>query len=255
MLLKSAAVVCVVATAGSIASGQLVAFQGSSVDEAAWREAVGGPVPIETFEGYVGTPNTNPTGDPIAQLPGLGVTLETDVVGVFPGVYADAHFAHSGVNQLSNFGAGAPPFSEIRVRSSPGKYIKAIGFWQCDPQGDQIVDAYAYNGFGLGSITARVNDGSGQSFAGFVSSHPVAYVRFRGNLGDGYNHIDDLQVVLAEICPVDLAVDNRLDFYDVQVMLSWFAAGDMRADLNGDGIINFFDVQTYLQAYSEGCPW
>lgn len=254
MSLKRLAVLCFVASAGSIASAQLVPFEGSSVDEAAWRAAAGGMVPIETFEDFVGTPDTDPDGDPVAQLPGLGVTLETTVPGVFPGVYEEAHYAHSGINQLSNFAAGAPPFSDFRVRPVPGKYIKAIGFWQCDPQGDQIVDAYAYNGFHLGSITAHMHDGTGNSFAGFVANHPVAYVRFRGNLGDGYNHIDDLQVVLGDICPVDLQVDNQLDFYDVQVFLSWFAASDPRADLTKDGRIDFFDVQAYLQAYSQGCP-
>lgn len=255
MSLMRVAVLCLFASAAGTASSQLVSYQGSSVDEASWRDAAGGAVPIETFEGYFGTPDTRPLGDPVSQLPGLGVTLETNIPGVVPGVYADANFAHSGVNQLSNFGAGAPPFSDIHVRAIPGKYIRAVGFWQCDPQGDQVVDVYAFNGFRLGTITARVNDGSGQSFAGFVSSHPVAYVRFRGNLGDGYNHIDDLQVVLGDICPVDLAVDNQLDFYDVQAFLSWFAAADPRADLTQDGVINFFDVQAYLQAYSEGCPW
>lgn len=255
MLLKRTPVLLFFASAGSLASAQLAVFHGSSADEAAWRAAAGGAVPIETFEGYVGTPGIDPTGDPVALLPDLGVTLETNVLGVFPGVYADANFAHSGVNQLSNFGAGAPPFSDFRLRPVPGKYLRAIGFWQCDPQGDQVVDAFAFNGFRLGSITARANDGSGGNFAGFLSNHPVAYVRFRGNFGDGYNHIDDLQIVLGDICPVDLAVDNQLDFYDVQAFLSWFAASDPRADLTQDGVINFFDVQAYLQAYSKGCPW
>ncbi len=255
MLLKRLDVLCFFAIAGSTASAQLTVFSGSSIDEAAWRAAAGGDVPLETFEGFVGTPDTDPEGDPVSELPGLGVTLETDLAAVFPGVYTDVHFAHSGTNQLSNFGAGAPAFSDYLVRPAPGRYIQAFGFWQCDPQGDQVVDAYAYNGFYLGSITAHVNDGGGRSFAGFISSHPVAFVSVRGDLGDGYNHIDDLQVVLGDICPVDLAVDNQLDFYDVQTYLSWFAAADPRADLTHDGVINFFDVQMYLRAFSEGCSW
>lgn len=211
----------------SAAPAQLVFFQGSSADEAAWRSAVGAPVPIETFEDYTGTPDLNPTGDPIAHLPALGVTLETDVPGVFPSVLADAATAHSGVNQLSNVAAGAPQNASVRIRAMPGKWIRALGFWQSDPLSDQRMFVYAFNGFTLGSVTARVNDGSGMSFAGFVSSHPVAYVRLEGDFADGFIRIDDLQIVVEDICPADLAVDGHLDFYD---------------------------VLSYLQIYSDGCP-
>lgn len=239
---------------GPIASAQLIIFEGSSVDESAWQDAVGSNTPMETFEGYTGTPDFEPTGDPIAALPQLGVTLETDAPDIFPGVFADIDSAHSGENQLSNFAAGGQQGASIRVRAMPGKSIRAVGFWQCDPLSDQRLFAYAFNGFILGSVTAQVNDGSGNSFAGFVSSHPVAYVRLEGNFADGYVQIDDLQIVVEDICPADLAVDGQLDFYDVQEFLSRFAVGDPRADLTEDGIIDFFDILTYLQIYSDGCP-
>jgi hypothetical protein len=45
----------------------------------------------------------------------------------------------------------------------------------------------------LGSVSAAVNAGGGNTFAGFVSDVPIARVHFEGQTGDGFNHIDDLQ--------------------------------------------------------------
>lgn len=33
-----------------------------------------------------------------------------------------------------------------------------------------------------------------------------------------------------------------------------FGAGDVSADLNGDGSIDFLDVSAFLDAYGDGCP-
>jgi Immunoglobulin I-set domain/Kelch motif len=45
-----------------------------------------------------------------------------------------------------------------------------------------------------------------------------------------------------------------LDFFDVAAYLAQFSAGDLAADLNGDGLLDFFDVSAFLSAFSAGCP-
>ncbi|GAB4384356.1 MAG: hypothetical protein Kow0022_06710 [Phycisphaerales bacterium] len=55
-------------------------------------------------------------------------------------------------------------------------------------------------------------------------------------------------------CSADTNSDGRLDFFDIQIFLNWFAVNDGRADFTGDGLFDFFDVQTFLQAFSQGCP-
>ena len=46
---------------------------------------------------------------------------------------------------------------------------------------------------GLNSHNSHPENSTG--FAGFVSTVPIAYVKIPGQLGDGWNHLDDLQVV------------------------------------------------------------
>ena len=55
-------------------------------------------------------------------------------------------------------------------------------------------------------------------------------------------------------CLADMNSDGVLDFFDVQLFLSLFAAHDPRADCTGDGTFDFFDVLGFLNAFSEGCP-
>lgn len=55
-------------------------------------------------------------------------------------------------------------------------------------------------------------------------------------------------------CPADLNNDNIVDFFDIQMFLSAFSAGDPLADWDGDGFFSFFDLQGFLNAYSAGCP-
>jgi hypothetical protein len=59
---------------------------------------------------------------------------------------------------------------------------------------------------------------------------------------------------IINLCPPDLNDDGRLDFFDLQVFLNWYASGDLQADFISDGILDFFDVQQYLNLYSAGCP-
>ena len=65
-----------------------------------------------------------------------------------------------------------------------------MGFWNGDGQQDTLV-AFAYDGSGALLGTAGAFSGG---FAGFVSDVPIGWVRFDGNTGDGWNHLDGLQV-------------------------------------------------------------
>jgi len=56
-------------------------------------------------------------------------------------------------------------------------------------------------------------------------------------------------------CPPDLNADCRLDFFDLQLYLNWFAAGDLRADFAPpQGTLDFFDIQEFLSQFTIGCP-
>jgi Metallo-peptidase family M12/PA14 domain/Bacterial Ig domain len=59
---------------------------------------------------------------------------------------------------------------------------------------------------------------------------------------------------VAPPCPPDLTGDGMLDFFDLQVFLNAYAAGDLTADWTGDGLIDFFDVQGFLAEFAAGCP-
>ncbi|MDF1809510.1 MAG: GC-type dockerin domain-anchored protein [Phycisphaerales bacterium] len=55
-------------------------------------------------------------------------------------------------------------------------------------------------------------------------------------------------------CPADLNGDGQLNFFDVSVFLSAFAAMDPAADFDGNLNFNFFDVSAFLTAFANGCP-
>lgn len=73
-------------------------------------------------------------------------------------------------------------------------------------------------------------------------------------VADGEAGLLVLEMTACEPCPADLNFDRRLDFYDVQLFLNYFAAGDGRADFTGDGSFAWDDVQAMLDAYASGCP-
>ncbi len=210
-----AAAIALAAFAAPCALAQLTTFQGNAATEAAWRNAVGGIIPLEDFESYyaVASPFSGPS-DQIQTLPALHIDLYGPTPGSYPGVYTNGNQAHSGTNQLCNFGGTIPQFGDYFIVPSAGYTIRALGFWQCDPQGDQTLYIYDAQDNLLGTITGLINNGSGNSFAGFISDVPVAKIRVEGLLGDGYNHIDDLQVVVnsnAPACLLDYNLDGSLN--------------------------------------------
>ncbi len=207
-----AAALAAVLSAAPCALAQFTAFQGNAATETAWRAAVGGVIPLEDFEAYAGVPGPfSGPSDVIQSLPGLHIDLYGEVPGTYPGIYVNHSQAHSGGNQLCNFGAGIAQFGDFFIVPSAGYTIRALGFWQCDAQGDQTLYVYDANDNLLGAITGLAVDGSGNSFAAFISDVPVAKIRVEGVLGDGYNHIDDLQIAVngaAPTCRLDYNLDT-----------------------------------------------
>ncbi len=47
--------------------------------------------------------------------------------------------------------------------------------------------------------------------------------------------------------------DCALNFFDVQLFLQSFAAGQDMGDFNDDGVFNFFDAQAFLASFAQGC--
>lgn len=242
------------AVSASNALGQFNVFEGGTAAETAWRAAAGGNVPGENFEGYnaVPSPFSGPS-DQVLALPAMGIVFATDVPGAYPGVYSNEGQAHSGANQLANFGGGLGAFSTYRILPETGKAIYALGFWQCDPQGDQTMIAYDAMGNIVGEITGLINNGSGNSFAGFVSTIPIARIDVDGLLGDGWNHIDDLQVVTRVNCSADFNGDSTIDLFDYLDFVDAFSSNLPSADFNGDTTIDFFDYLDFVDAFSTGC--
>lgn len=259
-------VLCALAVPSTLAASGFVAFQGGAEAEAAWRAAAGGNVPIEDFEGFA---NATPVPchlctDQVIALPLLGIRFESDLVGAYPGVYVNGSQAHSGDKQLANFGGGLGQFADYRILPASGRAILAVGFWQCDPQGDLVLEAYDRFGNDVGHAIGLINNGSGNSFGGFVSEVPIYRIVVRGNEGDGWNHLDDLQAVSVEVCPCDLNSDGFVDDADfVEFILSYnlLDCSDPSmpptcpSDFNADTLVDDGDFVLFVAAYNDlVCP-
>jgi hypothetical protein len=176
---------CVAALAlSSAAHAGFGTFNGYQSAEAEWRTSVGATL-LESFEDYA-------NGTQIAQLPSLQVRFDALAGGGHPQAYAFGGTPH-GLMHLGNFPAGINAinrWNDIVMRPFPGFTLHAVGFWNGDGQADTLqAHAYDVNGLLLGSVGAFKG-----SFGGFISSTPVAWVRFDGQTGDGWNHLDGLQV-------------------------------------------------------------
>lgn len=214
------------------AKGVFDIYAGDATQEAAWQAALGGSVPKEDFEGFTGIAGIGTGGDVLAALPSVHVVFDP----IAPGVYDDGQWAHSGTKQWSNWAGGAGNSASHVMRPEPGRVILALGFWNCDPQGDQPILAYDANSQLIGTISGRVNTHNGQpalseGFAGFISTTPIAYVQIPGTFGDGWNHFDDLQVVSR------VATDyNHNGVFDAADYVVWRETlGQTGANLAADG--------------------
>lgn len=173
------ALVCSVVAAP--ASAAFIAFS----DEALWRAAAGTTV-LEDFESYS-------DGSQIPELNSLNLVFDELAGGGFPQAYLFSDNTPHGSTQLGNFPNGINEtnrWNDTIARPAPGFVLRSMGFWNGDGQSDTLV-AFAYNASGdlLGSVGAFTG-----TFAGFVSDTPIASVRFEGDTGDGWNHLDGLQV-------------------------------------------------------------
>jgi hypothetical protein len=246
---------------GAPAQGQFQTFQGNAATEQAWRSATGSPVPLENFESFNGVsgPFAGPS-DPVTHLESLRIRRYGAAAGTYPGVYSDGTFAHSGVNQIANFGAGGAGFSDYYFEPDPGLSIRAVGFWQCDPQGDVVFEAYGAGNVLVGTIRGLINNGTGNSFAAFISEVPIVRVRVLGNEGDGWNHTDDWQVVVTPAaCYANCDASTQapvLNVGDFTCFLQKYASADPYANCDGSTqapVLNVGDFTCFLQKYSAGC--
>jgi len=231
----------------AVSRADFTTYAGDATHEASWRAALGGSVPLENFESFTGVPGTSIGGDMLAALPSVHVTFDPTV----PGVYDDGQWAHSGTKQWSNWAGGAGNSASHVLRAEPGRQITALGFWNCDPQGDQPM--YAYNSADelIGTISGRVNTHNSHpelsdGFAGFISTTPIAYVKIPGALGDGWNHFDDLQVVTQ--VTADYNHNGVVDAADYVVWCDTLTnvGANLRADGSGpigipDGVVDHYD--------------
>ncbi len=109
-------------------------------------------------------------------------------------------------------------------------------------------------------VTENLNRWERKEFniADFVTPTSQMRVRFLArDLGDGSiveAGVDDFGVETrgCPCAPADTNCDGVLDFFDVQLFLSLFAAQDPAADFNQDGSFDFFDVLGYLDLFSQG---
>jgi len=53
-------------------------------------------------------------------------------------------------------------------------------------------------------------------------------------------------------CPADLNADGIVDSADFNLFISWWIAGDARADMNDNGLIDFFDISSFRAIFQPG---
>jgi hypothetical protein len=213
----------IVLSLAGLVHADLTVYSGDSAQEALWQAAAGGSVPLENFENYVGVGGPGIGGEALAALPSIHVVFDP----IVPGVYDDGQWAHSGTKQWSNWAGGAGNSSSHVLRPEVGRQIFALGFWNCDPQGDQPMEVYDATDQLVGTISGHINDHNSDpthsmGFAGFISTIPIAYVRIPGSLGDGWNHFDDLQVVTQLATTADYNHNALVDAADYIVWRKTF---------------------------------
>jgi hypothetical protein len=233
--------------ATSAVRADFLTYAGTATQEAAWRAALGGSVPLVNFESFNGVGGPGFGGDALAALPAVHVVFNSPL----PGVYVDAQWAHSGTKQWCNWAGGGGNSASHVLRPEPGREILALGFWNTDPQGNQPMDAYDAGDHLIGTISGHVNTHNSQpglsdGFAGFISTTPIAYVKIPGALGDGWNHFDDLQVVTR--VTADYNHNGIVDAADYVVWLATVnrTGTNLAADGSGasgipDGVVDSYD--------------
>lgn len=132
--------------------------------------------------------------------------------------------------------------------------------------GDTLIAGASNRGTGSAYVFRKVADSwtqtakllasdgqSGDAFGRAVSIDGDTVLVGANDLGHDSGEAAYVFIILPP-CEIDLNVDYRLDFFDLQLFLNYFAAGDLRADVIADGTLNFADVEAFLNAYAAGCP-
>ena len=168
------------------AQALFLTFEGGATEHTAFQSAAG-PTALETFDGFAG-------GTQISSLPGLGIGFGEIAPGLFPGVYVHGvDNTPSLPHQLSNMPTGFPQvahqFADIVILATGVGNLNAFGYWNGDQQGNMVATAFDADDNVLGSVSAAISGG----FAGFVTDGSVARIVFDGNVGDGWNHVDDFE--------------------------------------------------------------
>jgi hypothetical protein len=155
--------------------------------ESNWQTAAGTTL-LEDFETYS-------EGTQISSLPSLGIGFESLAGGGFPNIYNAGGGTPYGPLHLGNFPNGINEINQwddIVLYALPGYQITALGFWNGDGQNDTLIGtAYDDANNVLGSVGAFKG-----TFAGFTSDIAISRVVFDGNTGDGWNHLDGLQIAV-----------------------------------------------------------
>lgn len=192
----------------STASAGFHTYTGDLAEEAFWR-AFAGNTFFEDFESY-------PADTQITSLASLQLTFDELAGGGHPQTYQFSGTPY-GPMQLGNFPNGINEinrWNDIIVRPMNGVPLYSLGFWNGDGQNDTLV-AFAYGTSGdlLGSVGAFTGN-----FGGFISDLPVASVRFEGDTGDGWNHLDGLQVAHGLLGDFD--IDGDRDPTDIDLLFA-----------------------------------
>jgi hypothetical protein len=189
------------------AHASFIIYEGGLTAESTWRTAVGS-YSIETFESFT-------AGTAVTTLPSVQIQLDPLAGSSQPSIYVHSVTnTPSGTKHLALFPNGTPTsgFNSVDMIARPttGTSIFAFGFWNGDPQGNMVVRVFDASDNQIGTITALINTGNAStlsnSFAGFVSSVPIDRLEFEGITGDGWNHVDDLQVSFNAPVPIPAAV-------------------------------------------------
>lgn len=123
---------------------------------------------------------------------------------------------------------------------------------QCDPSG------YGEGEFFLGHTTVQTNAvGIATINASVPSTAPAGWVitSTATQTASGNTSEFSLCAMLeSSSCMPDMNSDGSLNFLDVSMFLSAFAANARSADITDDGTWNFLDVSAFLNAFAAGCP-
>jgi len=244
----------IVLSLAGIVRADFTVYSGDSAQESLWQVAAGSNMPLENFESYTGVGGPGTGGDVLAALPSIHVVFDP----IVPGVYDDGQWAHSGTKQWSNWAGGAGNSSSHVLRPEIGRRIFALGFWNCDPQGDQPMEAYDATDQLVGTISGHLNDHNSDpthstGFAGFISTIPIAYVRIPGSQGDGWNHFDDLQVVTQLVSVADYNLNGEVDAADYVLYRNTLGQSGtgLPADGNGNNQIDAGDYDVWRAHFGE----